>query len=259
VIYATASDAECTCATTPPAASSSCCTCAIKARRCAARRVWSWVAASAMSVSLHHKGGREGRVPASLCKARRTRAKNVSWLLMRYAFFRRGTPPHRLFVLQGLLPALAKRPRRHRFEIPRLSPAGKRCRQPGEPALLHERLLGQGCQGDDRLVEAWMAHDPRPQRKQHPLSPGGIVAFDQLLSQIEQQVWDVDFHWARLTTGAAERASTRQVLGRIQAGEHRGEHSTNGTWVDPTIGVATNILINRADVQTGTTAQAVQG
>src|SRR5215831_5636901 len=144
VIYATASGAECTCATTPPAASNSCCTCASNAGRCAARRVWSWAAALATSVSLHHKDGRDGGGTASLCKARRTRAKNASWLLMHHAFFWSGTVRHGPFMLQGLLPALAKGPCCHRFEIPRLGPASKRRRQPGEPALLHERLLRQG-------------------------------------------------------------------------------------------------------------------
>src|SRR5438093_7409529 len=143
-IYATASGAECTCATTPLAASNSCCTCASSVGRWAARRVWSWAAASATSVSLHHKGGRDDGRAASLCKARRTWAKNASWLLMRHALFWSGTVCHGPFMLQGLLPALAERPRCDRFEIPRLGPARKGRRQPGKPALLDERLLRQG-------------------------------------------------------------------------------------------------------------------
>src|SRR5215831_11650543 len=123
VIYATASGAECTCATTPPAASNSCCTCASNVGRCAARRVWSWAAASATSLSLHHKGGRDDGGAASLCKARRTRAKNASWLLTHHALFWSDTAHHGPFMLQGLLPALAERPRCDRFEIPRLRPA----------------------------------------------------------------------------------------------------------------------------------------
>src|SRR5262245_15812589 len=104
-----------------------------------------------------------------------------------------------------------------------------------------------------------MAHDPRPQREEPALGPGGIATFHQLLAQIEQQVRDINFYWTGLATGATEGAGTGQVLGRIQACEHRGEHGTNGTWVDPAIGMATNILINGTDVQTGATAQAVQG
>src|SRR5262245_61754035 len=99
-----------------------------------------------------------------------------------------------------------------------------------------------------------MAHDPGPQREEHPLSPGGIMSFDQLLTQIEQQVRDVDFDWTRLATGATEGAGTGQVLSRIQSYEHRGQYGTNGTRVDPAIGVAADVLVDWADIQTGAAA-----
>src|SRR5438132_368838 len=148
VTYATASAAECTCATTPPTASNSCCNCATRAGRWAARCVCRSAVATAVSWSLHKRGGRAAGGRGSLCKARRTRARNTSWLLMGYALVRGNARRHGPFVLQRLLPALAERACCHSLKIPRLRPARERRWQFGEPAMVDERLLGQGSQGN---------------------------------------------------------------------------------------------------------------
>ena len=60
-----------------------------------------------------------------------------------------------------------------------------------------------------------MTHDPRPQCEEHPLCPGSIVTFNQLLAARLSSKCGTLILLTRLATGTAECASTGQVLGRI--------------------------------------------
>src|SRR5262249_57921972 len=90
----------------------------------------------------------QSRGRGSLCKARRTRARNASGLLMGQPLVRGAVRRRWPFMLQRLLPALVERARCHSLKISRLRPAREGGWQFGQPALVSEWLLGQGSQGN---------------------------------------------------------------------------------------------------------------
>ena len=69
---------------------------------------------------------------------------------------------------------------------------------------------------------------------------------------------DVDLDRACLAAGAAQRAGARQVLGGVQAGEQRCQHGADGAGIHPAVGVAADVLVDRADVEAGAAAQAIK-
>ena len=67
------------------------------------------------------------------------------------------------------------------------------------------------------------------------------MAFDQLMTQIEQQMRDVDLHGAGLATGATQGTGMGEMLRRLETEKHRRQHRANRTWVDPAVGMTTNV------------------
>ena len=86
-----------------------------------------------------------------------------------------------------------------------------------------------------------------------------VGAFRQLVAQVQQHSRNVDFDGADLAAGPAEAGSLGQILGLAQADQGGGNDGADGAGIDPTVSMAANFAVNRADVKAGGATDAVQG
>ena len=85
-----------------------------------------------------------------------------------------------------------------------------------------------------------------------------VVAFGELMAQVEEHSREVDFDWTRLFAGAAEAAGVWQILSFREVGEHRGDDCADWTGIYPAVGVPADLAIDGAGVETSSAAQAVK-
>ena len=69
---------------------------------------------------------------------------------------------------------------------------------------------------------------------------------------------EIDFHRARARAGAAERRRVREVLPILQAAQVRRDDGADRPLIRRAVGVAADVLENRADVQTRAAADAME-
>ncbi len=79
-----------------------------------------------------------------------------------------------------------------------------------------------------------------------------------LVAQVHEHLGDVDLHRADLVAGAAQGRRVGQRAGRRHAAEHRREDRADRPGVHGAVGVAAGALVDRADVQAGRAADAVE-
>ena len=90
----------------------------------------------------------------------------------------------------------------------------------------------------------------------HPAGPAGLL--DVPGAQVDQHSRDVDLHRADVVAGAAQRGRIRQRRVVLDPGELRRQHRADRAGVDRAVGVAAGPLVDRAHVQAGRAADAVQ-
>ena len=84
-------------------------------------------------------------------------------------------------------------------------------------------------------------------------------AFRHLAPLMQQQTRDVDLDRASIATSSAQGGSEGQLLGLLLSHQRGSDDGPDGAGVYPTIGMPTNLLVDRTDVEASPAAQAVQG
>src|SRR4030095_73423 len=163
-----------------------------------------------------------------------------------------------LVMLAEILPALPERPRRHARQVARARPPPEEQRQAAQTSPADERLLQQppGTGGD---AGGGLGHEQAPERPEHdPPAPRGDLLAVEVLAQLDEHTWDVDTHWADVLARPAQRRGVRQLAHRLVSLEHRGEQDADRAGIRVAVSVSADLAIDRADVQAGPTAQAVE-
>src|SRR5436853_5666686 len=75
---------------------------------------------------------------------------------------------------------------------------------------------------------------------------------------MQQHVRNVDLDRAHLATRAAQRRSERKIFRSFASNQLRGQKGSDRSGIDPSIGMAADLLINRTGVQTGAAANAIE-
>src|SRR3712207_1035088 len=160
--------------------------------------------------------------------------------------------------LDALLPELAEGLLRQRRELSRVRPRAQGTGEGPDSVVPDKGLLGHA---------AHLAGDPEEGRAPHrvleplegerlPLAPHALLHL--AVAELEQEVVQRDAHGTSLPARPAKRGSEGQVLGLfrpLQQGRYDGPDRAG---VRRAVGVAAGLPVDRADVQAGAAADAVE-
>src|SRR5579875_2680527 len=76
--------------------------------------------------------------------------------------------------------------------------------------------------------------------------------------QMQQQVGDVDPHWADFAAGSTKRRGKREFSGRSQTDKFRSDERADRTAVNPAVGMSADLAVNRTSVEAGAAADAIE-
>src|SRR5918998_1493148 len=125
-------------------------------------------------------------------------------------------------------------------------------------ALLEERLLGHAaCLAGD-LQQGRVPHRVlEPLEGQRlPLAPDALLHL--LVAELEEEVVQRDAHGTRLPARAAQGGGVREILGLLRPLEQGCYDGPDRAGVRRAVGVAAGLAVDRADVQAGAAADAVE-
>src|SRR5829696_6618860 len=161
--------------------------------------------------------------------------------------------------LDSLLPELAEGLPRQRRELPGVRPGARGTGEGPDGVVPDEGPLGYAAHLAGDLEEGRVPHrvlEPL-EGERLPLAPHALLHL--AVAELEQEVMQRDAHGARLPARTAQRRGVGQVLGlfgSLQQGRYNGPDRTR---VRRAVGVATGLAVDRADVQAGAAADAVEG
>jgi hypothetical protein len=146
--------------------------------------------------------------------------------------------------------------------------SGSICAHAGQavdPSVLARERGARQCGPDLRRVESggrWQRSNwrRRPRNIRSPM-PGRLLALlvHHLGAQFEQHLGNIDLDRAHFIAGAAQRGGKGQRLRELHVHQLRCKNGADGPWIDRSVGVAAGLAIDRAGVQAGGAADALQG
>ena len=152
-----------------------------------------------------------------------------------------------------------------RAEVARAGPIAERARHPPEIAVAGEWPRYYGRASSEQAQGPRMAREPRETVHRAPrLSDVArerdrrqAVALAFLPAQMEQDARNVDLHWTDITAGAAQRRGEGQ-MSRRRAEQIRTHDRPDRSRVGRPVGVTADPAVDRAHVEAGSAAQAVE-
>ena len=136
--------------------------------------------------------------------------------------------------------------------------------RPGSPSSRSAAAAGHGPAGR-RAGRAWRrAARPRTAcgwsivYAAAAIAAASVRGMRRLVAQVHQDRRDVDLHRAGVEAGAAERRRVRQGGVVLDPGELRRQHRADRARIDRPVRVPAGPLVDRADVEAGRAADAVQ-
>src|SRR5829696_7244318 len=160
--------------------------------------------------------------------------------------------------LDPFLPELAEGLLRQRREFPGVRPRAQGTGEGPDGVVPDERLLGHATHLAGDLEEGRAPHrvlEPL-ESERLPLAPHALLHL--AMAELEQEVVQRDAHGARLPARAAQRRGEGQVLGLFGPFEQGGYDRPDRARVRGAVGVAAGLAVDRADVQAGPAADAVE-
>src|SRR4029450_9538200 len=101
-------------------------------------------------------------------------------------------------------------------------------------------------------------HGPAREAEDHSLAPRRDLLPVQTLAELHEHARNVDAHGADILARAAERGGVGEVLDCGIPLEHRGEEDPDGSRIRVAVGVAADLTVDGADIETSAAAQAVE-